>query len=337
MNRQDRQGARNVTDLERKYQFDRNFAEIMGVATDARLYAEEARKVAASVSETNNGLFLKVKSIDEDLNGENGVHAQLALKVETDANGNLQSKVHVEGDKLTIETDNFTLAEDGTIKAQNGEFTGKVTSDEVDITGGKFELVMSNGAKVKIGVDVDVLAVDSPDYDIENGEGSRVGIFSSFIQYISGSARASVTPIVFGWDESEGFKHNLVGTWYIGAIGSSTPVTSDETKKNSIESQPELYSRIFDKLRPVVFRYNNGTSNRLHTGLIAQEVEEAVLSEGVTTQDFAAICYDLDENGNKTNYGVRYEEIVSMCVKEIQLLKAKIKELEESKNNGKET
>lgn len=36
MNKQDRQGARTPADLERKYQFGKQFAEIMGIALDAR-------------------------------------------------------------------------------------------------------------------------------------------------------------------------------------------------------------------------------------------------------------------------------------------------------------
>ncbi len=36
MNKQDRQGARTPADLERKYQFGNQFAEIMGIALDAR-------------------------------------------------------------------------------------------------------------------------------------------------------------------------------------------------------------------------------------------------------------------------------------------------------------
>lgn len=120
----------------------------------------------------------------------------------------------------------------------------------------------------------------------------------------------------------------LLGTWYVGNYGSAPQVTSDRNKKNSIEVQPEVYSRIFDALMPVIYKYNNGESDRFHTGFIAQDVENAVVSAGLTTKDFAAVCYDLDDDGNKVNYGVRYEEIVSLNTHEIQKLKAKIKELE---------
>jgi hypothetical protein len=37
----------------------------------------------------------------------------------------------------------------------------------------------------------------------------------------------------------------------------------------------------------------------------------------------------MDENGNKIDYGIRYSELVSMCIYEIQKLKARVAELED--------
>ena len=42
--KQDRQGARTVQDLERKYQFNKQFSEVMGVAKDAQSDAKTAKK-----------------------------------------------------------------------------------------------------------------------------------------------------------------------------------------------------------------------------------------------------------------------------------------------------
>lgn len=124
----DRQGVRRPADLEQKYAFAKRFEETKKTAESATQTAETATKIASSVSETEKGLSIKVQALENDLNGEGGVHAQLALKVETDADGKLVSKVHIEGGFLTIETDNFTLTEDGTITATNGKFDGEITS-----------------------------------------------------------------------------------------------------------------------------------------------------------------------------------------------------------------
>lgn len=44
MSKQDRQGARTVSDLEQRYLFERRFSEILGVANDAQRLASEAKK-----------------------------------------------------------------------------------------------------------------------------------------------------------------------------------------------------------------------------------------------------------------------------------------------------
>ena len=138
--------------------------------------------------------------------------------------------------------------------------------------------------------------------------------------------------IEFGYNNTNGYYGVLGGTWYLTSAEGSK-VTSDQTKKNSIAPQSEIYSQIFDKLNPVTFKYNHGTSNRTHMGLIAQEVEEAALSSGVDTKDFAVVCYDVDENGNKIDYGIRYTELISMSIYEIQKLKARVAELEAKLEN----
>lgn len=127
--------------------------------------------------------------------------------------------------------------------------------------------------------------------------------------------------------KTEGYLKN---NWIVDQLNqaSASKTSSDANVKNSIELQPDIYSTLFDKLKPVIYKYIYGQSNRFHTGLIAQEVEQAILDVGLTTKDFAAICYDIDKKGNKINYGVRYEELVSMCIYEIQKNKKKIIELE---------
>ena len=66
MSKQDRQGARTASDLERKYNFGKSFAEVMGIADEARRTAEEAKETSSKPAEkltheevfnllTNNG------------------------------------------------------------------------------------------------------------------------------------------------------------------------------------------------------------------------------------------------------------------------------------------
>ena len=102
---------------------------------------------------------------------------------------------------------------------------------------------------------------------------------------------------------------------------------SDKNKKNTINILSNDYDLVFDKLRPVTFKYNNGTSDRLHTGFIAQEVKDSVIGAGLTTKDFAGYCEWTDDNGVET-CGLRYSEFIALCVDQIQKLKSRVEELE---------
>lgn len=117
---------------------------------------------------------------------------------------------------------------------------------------------------------------------------------------------------------------------------------SDTRVKNSITALSDEYSILFDKLNPVLYKYNNGNSNRFHTGFIAQEVEKAVIDSGLTTQDFAAVMHlqEIDEEGNEIDcYYLRYGEFVALNTSEIQKLKKRVTELENqlAKLTNKET
>lgn len=115
----------------------------------------------------------------------------------------------------------------------------------------------------------------------------------------------------------------ISGSW---TSTQSIIVDSDERIKNTIKPLTDEYSILFDNLEPVSYKYNNGTSDRTHTGFRAQNVKAATEAAGLTTKDFAAYCEYLDENENEV-CGIRYEELIALCVKEIQSLKAEVKEL----------
>ena len=117
----------------------------------------------------------------------------------------------------------------------------------------------------------------------------------------------------------------LYGTWY-GT--SSEAISSDERQKNSIEELPEKYSVLFDNLVPIRFKYNDGTSDRYHTGFRAQGVEKAMIISEVDTSEFAALVKTEDDE-----YFLRYEEFIALAVKEIQSLKKQNTELERKLNS----
>ncbi len=125
----------------------------------------------------------------------------------------------------------------------------------------------------------------------------------------------------------------LSGTWSYD-VGSSGDL-SDKKKKNSITDMSDKYSILFDNLRPRCFKYNEGTSGRIHTGFIAQEVEEAVEKAGLTSQDAALVMdiADMDNDGNYTGEStksLRYTEIIALLTKELQSVKKQLAELKQA-------
>ena len=102
---------------------------------------------------------------------------------------------------------------------------------------------------------------------------------------------------------------------------------SDEREKHSISEIPEKFSEFFYKLKPVIYKLNNGTSDRFHVGFGAQTVENAMTESGIDSQEFAGLIKS--PFGDDYKYGLRYSEFIALAVLEIQKLNKKIAELEE--------
>lgn len=106
----------------------------------------------------------------------------------------------------------------------------------------------------------------------------------------------------------------------------STISTSDKNEKTDIEALDDKYMTLFDNLKPVKYKFKENDSDRIHTGLIAQDIEEALTTAGLTSKDFAGLCYWNKEDGTK-GYGLRYEEFIALNIAETQKLKKENEEL----------
>lgn len=131
-NRMDRQGARTPADLERKYNFEKSFAEVMGIATDARTSAEQTKVIVTKIAETNNGVVLKVTELEKQVDGA------LALEIVEEADGTKYSqlrsdvdKVKFTSDEVEISSDEFSL-KDGKVVSKEGNV--KTTVEKGNVT-----------------------------------------------------------------------------------------------------------------------------------------------------------------------------------------------------------
>ncbi len=123
--------------------------------------------------------------------------------------------------------------------------------------------------------------------------------------------------------------------------------TSDKNCKKDIKEINDKYLEFFEKIKPVSYKFIDGTSDRIHIGFIAQEIEESMNEAGLTTLDFAGFCkdvkteeYQISKDNFKTrpvynekgeleyNYSLRYDEFIALNTAMIQKQQKIIKDLE---------
>ena len=139
------------------------------------------------------------------------------------------------------------------------------------------------------------------------------------------------------------------GGVYLGSSG-SVAITSDKNLKKDICDMDNKYESFFYSLRPVSYKYDTkeNSGHRDHLGFIAQDVEDGLISCGLTTEQFAGIViekdvdinndYDssIDDSDNEKNtvhydklYSLRYEEFIALNTHMIQKQSEEIKKLKE--------
>lgn len=116
--------------------------------------------------------------------------------------------------------------------------------------------------------------------------------------------------------------------WNMIYCSTSAADLSDSNEKHDIVDISEIYDRVFDKLRPVTFKFNKNTSNRTHIGLTGQNLKAAIIDSGLTTQECAAYC-EWETGEGDIGCGIRYGELVPLNIWEIQKLKERVALLEE--------
>ncbi len=168
---------------------------------------------------------------------------------------------------------------------------------------------------------------DTADYAADAGEADfardAFGILSSNYLYAAHvSTSANFIP-----DGPGQYIGSSVNYWAGAYLGSGPPVTSDRNLKHDINVLSDKYLIFAKKLCQIarIFKYNDGTSDRLHVGFIAQEVEEAMTECGISDMEFAGLVkapeyskkledgeYDTTSEIIGYRYFLRYEEFVPL-------------------------
>lgn len=132
-----------------------------------------------------------------------------------------------------------------------------------------------------------------------------------------------------------GFRPTGNGTWNLGnssnkwaAVYAATGTiqTSDREQKTDIVYGLDDYDALFDGLKVCTYKMRDG-GKRKHPGLIAQDIEETMLSVGVSDMDFAGFIKSPDGNGGY-DYALRYSEFIPLLIDQVQKLKVRVAGLE---------
>ena len=97
--------------------------------------------------------------------------------------------------------------------------------------------------------------------------------------------------------------------------------TSDKREKKDIETI-ELGLNFINDLNPVSYKWKNGKDTNKKYGLIAQEVEESLIKNGINNKK-EIIKYDEESD----RYGINYSELIAPLIKSVQELSEENKRL----------
>lgn len=103
--------------------------------------------------------------------------------------------------------------------------------------------------------------------------------------------------------------------------------TSDRNKKKDIVYGLEEYDALFDSLKPCHFKFKGSNHDRVHMGMIAQDVEDELTACKIDTMDMGSFVKSWNEAEQDYDYALRYTEFVPLLIWEVQQLKTKVKEL----------
>lgn len=182
---------------------------------------------------------------------------------------------------------------------------------------------------------------------------SDAGNFRIVARSTSANATLLGTPTALSWGGSS-FRPSSDGNATLGTGSirwnqiystNSAISTSDERQKDNIKQIDDKLLQAWENVNLVQFNFKDalekkGENARLHTGYIAQNIQQACEEKGVNPNDYGLFCFDSweeqeekkDENGQVIEpyrakgdlYSLRYEEAL---IVECAYLRKKLKEL----------
>ena len=242
--------------------------------------------------------------------------------------------------------DKFSITWGGRLLARDADITGTIRANNGSVAG--FTI---NGSRLDGNPTSEITALHLFANDAVFEAGQSLSQKYAFKAHTHNVVNNGYFDVAQATGDSNGgtFSPTLVkksGSIHLGYAGllwsrlyaaNATISTSDANEKTDIHSIDERYERMFMDLKPVNYRWVNQASDdnhdRVHCGLVAQEVEASALKHGLSSNDFATICKDrLDvptADGRTTVYGLAYSELHGL---EIHMIQKNAKAISDAKH-----
>lgn len=230
---------------------------------------------------------------------------------------------YIDGTKLMTGTVTASVLQGGTVKIlqSGGSETATITTYDAD-TGGYAMDITSNGSARFIARS-GTCYISSKD-----GKVALQGTPGAYtVAYGIAAGGVEVTSDLYPGTTNAYHLGVSARKWTDVYSNNSTIQTSDRNEKKDIEYGLDRYNSFFDGLAPCTYRFVDG-HERIHFGMIAQDIEELIDHCGLTSMEVAAFIKSKNEETGENNYGLRYGEFVSLLVDQVQRLKKRVKKLE---------
>lgn len=219
---------------------------------------------------------------------------------------------HITLDGDTVVSAGFTLSCD---RLKGGEINGQRIIGCTMLGGaasfGGNNIILNDGGLWVIGDG----SAGAPSYAVNN-RGEVVQYWSDGIRRFYSNGLTVKGTWVTHFDE-----YTASSNWYQICIAANN--TSDKRQKNNIKSLDDEnnLNQLFDELKPSAFYYNKDSGyieTQRHLGFIAQDVEKAIETAGI---EYDMALFDhMDED----KLGVNKQELIALCVWQIQKLKKQV-------------
>lgn len=284
-----------------------------------------------TVSSPNGYVFGKMSTKKSDVTDSNGNSLKYGIGFDTNSVGTTNRAFAI-GPLGGIEEDSswekatFYVTGQGKLCASDANITGTITAEDGQIGGWKIGLNNLYVDSALSSLTTQRLTFGDGDMNLNKGQWSwfskdgiaffdETGTEGMYVQIYSGG--------IGGINKSD-----VIGvTWTQVFDTCKGNNGSDARIKNNIEYLDDKYDCFFDLLVPKRYKYNSGTSDRYHTGFIAQEVVASLEASQLDTKDFAAVMLEKPNTEEECWY-LRRDEFVALNTWQIQKLKARVAELE---------